>query len=235
MAIPQAATLRSGHNVKATNVLKCSNDILEPNYATCGSASWRTVHCNAISREFCFQDTIRLMTLKLKRTPGLYLVGFMGCGKSTIGRELADQLGWPFHDVDADIEAQEGTPIAQIFDERGEAAFRDLETKMIHKRVKLVQAGIPGVIVLGGGAFVQPRNFELLENNGVTVWLDCPLEIVRQRLGDDNTRPLARNPEMLARLYEDRRPLYSRADFRIEIADEEVPAIVNRILDLPIF
>jgi len=175
------------------------------------------------------------MTLKLKRTPGLYLVGFMGCGKSTIGRVLADQLGWPFHDIDADIESQEGTPIAQIFDERGEAAFRDLETKMIHKRVKLVQAGIPGVIVLGGGAFVQPRNFELLENNGVTLWLDCPLEIVRRRLGDDNTRPLARNPEVLARLYEDRRPLYSRADFRIEIADEEIQSIVTRILDLPIF
>jgi shikimate kinase len=175
------------------------------------------------------------MTLKLKRTPGLYLVGFMGCGKSTIGQVLAEQLGWPFFDVDAEIEAAEGTSIAQIFDERGEAAFRDLETKMIHKRVKQVQIGIPGVIVLGGGAFVQPNNFELLENNGVTVWLDCPLEIVRRRLGDDNTRPLARNPEMLARLYEDRRPLYSRADFRIEISDEEIPSIVTRILDLPIF
>ncbi len=175
------------------------------------------------------------MTLKLKRTPGLYLVGFMGCGKSTIGEMLAEQLGWPFFDIDAEIEAAEGASIAQIFDERGEAAFRDLETKMIHKRVKQVQIGIPGVIVLGGGAFVQPRNFELLENNGVTLWLDCPLDIVRRRLDGDDSRPLARNPEMLARLYEDRRPLYSRADFRIEITDEEVAAIVTRILDLPIF
>ncbi len=175
------------------------------------------------------------MTLKLKRTPGLYLVGFMASGKTTIGKVLADHLGWPLHDIDHDIEAQEGMPVARIFDERGEAAFRDLETKMIAKRVRMVQSGMPSVVVLGGGAFVQPRNFELLENNGVTVWLDCPLEVVRQRLGDTTNRPLARNPELLARLYEDRRPLYSRADFRIEISEDDIDAIVNRILALPIF
>lgn len=175
------------------------------------------------------------MTLKLKRTPGLYLVGFMASGKSTIGKVLADHLGWPLYDIDADIEREQGKSIGRIFDEHGETAFRDLETNMITKRVRMVQAGMPGVIVLGGGAFVQPRNFELLENNGVTVWLDCPLEIVRQRLGDDTRRPLARNPEMLARLYEDRRPLYSRADFRIQICEEDIDGIVNRILGLPIF
>lgn len=175
------------------------------------------------------------MTLKLKRTPGLYLVGFMASGKTTIGKVLADHLGWPLYDVDSDIERQEGMSIGQLFEERGEAAFRDLETRMIAKRVRTVQAGMPGVIVLGGGAFVQPRNFELLEKNGVTVWLDCPLEIVRRRLGDDTTRPLARNPELLARLYEDRRPLYSRADFRIDINEDDIDAVVNRILRLPIF
>jgi shikimate kinase len=175
------------------------------------------------------------MTLKLKRTPGLYLVGFMASGKSTIGRVLADNLGWPLYDIDADIEREQGMSIADIFDDRGEAAFRDLETSMIAKRVRMVQSGLPGVVVLGGGAFVQPRNFELLENNGITVWLDCPFELVRQRLGDTSTRPLARNPEMLARLYADRRPLYSRADFRIEICEEDIDEVVNRILSLPIF
>jgi shikimate kinase len=94
---------------------------------------------------------------------------------------------------------------------------------------------MPSVVVLGGGAFVQPRNFEILENNGVTVWLDCPLEIVRRRLGDDFTRPLARDVKGLERLYQDRRPLYSRADFRIEVADDNVEAIVQRVLALPIF
>lgn len=175
------------------------------------------------------------MTLKLKRTPGLYLVGFMASGKTTIGKVLADHLGWPLYDIDSDIEAQEGMSIARIFDEHGESTFRDLETNMIARRVRTVQAGMPSVIVLGGGAFVQPRNFELLENNGVTVWLDCPLDLVRQRLGDPASRPLARNPETLARLYEDRRPLYSRADFRIEICEDDIDAVVNRILGLPIF
>jgi shikimate kinase len=176
------------------------------------------------------------MTLKLKRTPGLYLVGFMASGKTTIGKVLADHLGWPLYDIDSDIEVQEGMSVARIFDDRGEAAFRDLETNMIARRVRTVQAGMPSVIVLGGGAFVQPRNFELLENNGVTVWLDCPLEIVRQRLGDDvSSRPLARNPELLCRLYEDRRPLYSRADFRIDICEDDIDEVVNRILALPIF
>jgi shikimate kinase len=175
------------------------------------------------------------MTLKLKRTPGLYLVGFMASGKTTIGRSLADHLGWPLFDVDAEIEKRRGMPISQIFDEHGEQAFRDLETEVIRQRVRMVQAGMPSVVVLGGGAFVQARNFEILENNGVTVWLDCPLEIVRQRLGDDSMRPLARDARRLEQLYEDRRPLYSRADFRIEIGDDNVEAIVQRVLALPIF
>ncbi len=73
------------------------------------------------------------MTLKLKRTPGLYLVGFMAAGKSAIGNALAEELGWPFVDVDAEIERQEQVSISQIFAERGEQAFRNLETEMIRK------------------------------------------------------------------------------------------------------
>lgn len=175
------------------------------------------------------------MTLKLKRTPGLYLVGFMAAGKSAIGNALAEELGWPFVDVDAEIERQEQVSISQIFAERGEQAFRNLETEMIRRCVQAVEAGKPGVFALGGGAFVQSRNWELLENNGVTVWLDCPLDVVRKRLDGDNTRPLARDPERLSKLFEDRRPLYSRADYRVEIENEDVPGVVKRILTFPIF
>jgi shikimate kinase len=175
------------------------------------------------------------MTLKLKRTPGLYLVGFMGAGKSTVGRLLADELGWCFVDVDGDIEAQQGKSIAKIFEERGEAYFRDLECQTIRRRIALIEAGDPCVMALGGGAFVQPRNWELIENNGVTVWLDCQLETVRKRLGEDTTRPLARDRGALARLFEDRRPLYARADFRIEVDTADIPEIVHQILALPIF
>jgi shikimate kinase len=175
------------------------------------------------------------MTLKLKRTPGLYLVGFMGTGKSAIGAALAQELGWQFVDIDAEIEREEQTSIARIFLERGEQAFRDLETAMIGRCVRAVEAGSPSVFALGGGAFVQPRNWELLENNGVTVWIDCPLHVVRCRLDGDQTRPLARDPERLSKLFEDRRPLYSRADYRVEVIDEDIPAVIRRILQLPIF
>jgi shikimate kinase len=175
------------------------------------------------------------MTLKLKRTPGLYLVGFMACGKTTIGHSLSEELGWFFIDIDSEIELRHEKTIAQIFVERGEAVFRDLETEMIRARVSQVESGMPCVFALGGGAFVQPRNWDLIENNGVTVWLDCPFETIQKRLGDDATRPLAANQNGLAQLYEDRRPLYSRADYRVEVDTDDISDTVQKILRLPIF
>ena len=175
------------------------------------------------------------MTLKLKRTPGLYLVGFMCSGKSTVGRALAEKLGWCFVDIDGVIEAQQGKPIREIFLERGEPEFRKIETETLRQHVTRVEAGRPCVFALGGGTFVQPTNWELIQDNGITVWLDCKLETVLERLGDDATRPLAADRGALAQLYGDRRPLYGRADFRLEVDSEDVSAIVDKILQLPIF
>ena len=176
------------------------------------------------------------MTLKLKRTPALYLVGFMASGKTTIGRAVAGELGWPFTDIDSEIEARQGRSIGEIFLTDGEAAFRDLETEAIRQHVLEIEAGNPCVVALGGGAFVQPRNWELIQNNGVAVWLDCTLETVRKRLGEDATRPLAIDRGgALQKLYQDRRPLYARADFRIDVDTAELPEIVKKILRLPIF
>jgi shikimate kinase len=174
------------------------------------------------------------MTLKLKRTPGLYLVGFMACGKTTIGYSLAEELGWSFVDIDREIETREGKTITQIFVERGEMVFRELETEMIRARVSQVESGSPCVFALGGGAFVQPRNWDLIGNNGITVWLDCPFETILKRLGDDTTRPLAKQ-NGLAQLFEDRRPLYGRADFRVEVDSDDISQTVNKILGLPLF
>ena len=83
------------------------------------------------------------MILKLKRTPGLYLVGFMGCGKTTVGEMVADELGWSFVDIDEEIEAREQTTIARIFNTRGEPEFRRLESEVLHTSVRLVQRGRP--------------------------------------------------------------------------------------------
>lgn len=175
------------------------------------------------------------MTLKLKRTPGLYLVGFMASGKTTVGAALAAELGWPFTDIDLKIEAREGKTIAQIFAERGETFFRELEAAAIREQVARIERGLPCVVSLGGGAFIQPTNWELIANNGITVWLDCPLDRVHSRLGNDTTRPLAQNRAGLAQLFETRRPLYARADYRIEVDCDDVDAILRRILQLPIF
>lgn len=175
------------------------------------------------------------MILKLKRTPGLYLVGFMGCGKTTVARLVADELGWGFVDTDADIEAAQQRTIAQIFDEDGEAKFREIETAVIRRRVRMVQTGHPMVVAVGGGAFVQPVNFELLTEHGISVWLDIPLEMVIRRVGVATDRPLARDPQKFEELYLARREAYARADFRIEVVGDDPMPVVKSILKLPIF
>jgi shikimate kinase len=175
------------------------------------------------------------MILKLKRTPGIYLVGFMACGKSTIGRRLADELGWAFADMDEDIESQQGCSIAHIFDTRGEDEFRGIETEALRKRVREVEKGKPLVIAMGGGAFAQERNQEMLEENGVTVWLDCPFEVVRERVDGAADRPLARDPGKFRELYESRLSAYARAEYRVEITSDDPAATVAAILKLPIF
>jgi shikimate kinase len=175
------------------------------------------------------------MTLKLKRTPGLYLVGFMGSGKSTVGRSLADELGWCFFDIDQDIEREQRRTIAQIFAQEGEAVFREMESEALRKRVMHIEAGNPCVVALGGGAFVQQRNWEIIENNGVTVWLDCPLEVIHKRLGDLSTRPLACDPAVMAKLFEARRPLYARADYHVAADCQDPAEVTRKILNLPIF
>jgi shikimate kinase len=175
------------------------------------------------------------MILKLKRTPGIYLVGFMGSGKSTIGRLLAGRIGWHFVDVDAEIEAAEGTSILRIFETRGEVEFRRVERAKLREHVRAIECGRPAVLALGGGAIVQPENFTLLENNGVTIWLDCPFETVRRRVEPASHRPLARDPVSFAQLYETRRESYARADYRIPIESDDPAVAVEAALRLPLF
>jgi shikimate kinase len=175
------------------------------------------------------------MILRLKRTPAIYLVGFMGCGKSTVGRALADELGWRFSDLDEEIERRQGATIAAIFDSQGEPAFREIETAALRERVRAVQSGHPQVISLGGGTFLRDDNFELVSNNGVTVWLDCPFSMIERRVSAESHRPLARDQSQLAVLFDARKPGYARADYRVEVADDDTRAAVSRILALPLF
>src|SRR6202022_1911138 len=167
------------------------------------------------------------MILKLKRTPGIYLIGFMASGKTTIGRLLADELGWSFADLDQDIEGAQGSSIAQIFDTRGEAEFRTVEKEAVKRRVGEVAHGKPMVIALGGGAFTDEANQSLLRENGVTIWLDCSFPRVRARVEGSSHRPLARDPEKFQQLYQQRQGAYSKAEYRIEIDTDDPAKIVD--------
>ena len=172
------------------------------------------------------------MDSNLKRSPGVYLTGFMGSGKTTVARALADRVGWDFVDLDAEIEAAENATVAQIFELRGEPEFRRIETDMIRRITRMVERGLPTVIALGGGSFVQPANAALLANHGISIWLDCPFEVIAQRVTDFEARPLARDPERFRKLYEERRDAYGRAHYRVDGACE-VDRAVQLILDLP--
>ena len=175
------------------------------------------------------------MILKLKRTPGIYLVGFMGSGKTTVGRILGAELGWHFADLDDDIEADQSKPIGEIFEHQGEATFRLIETAMLKNRVRTIERGMPTVLALGGGAFVQPGNFDLIENNGVTIFLDCPIERSLLRVRGHEHRPLARDADRFTQLYHQRQPIYAKADYRIAIESDDPQVALKAILKLPLF
>jgi shikimate kinase len=175
------------------------------------------------------------MNLRLKQTPGIYVVGFMASGKSTIGRALAHRLGWSFFDSDDEIEAAEKTTIAEIFSGRGEAEFRRIESDIIRQHVRWIERGRPAVLALGGGAFVQAENRELLMGNGVAIWLDCPFETVQRRVAATSHRPLARDPENFAELFRTRRDAYRAADLCVPIESDDPAVTVESILAHPIF
>lgn len=173
------------------------------------------------------------MNLRLKRSPGIYLVGFMGSGKSTVGCALAERLGWPFADLDDDIEALAGCTIPEIFDQAGEEEFRRLETEALAARVDSIRRGHPLVLALGGGAFTVARNVEMVAEHGVSIWLDAPLELARERIAGTEHRPLARDPEAFERRYEARRAAYARAAFRVDVRSNDVWDTVEAIMQLP--
>jgi shikimate kinase len=174
------------------------------------------------------------MNLRLKRTPGLYVVGFMAAGKSTVGRLLAHRLGWSFFDTDEEIERAEKTAVSELFRARGEAEFRRIEGAMIRQHVEWIGHGRPAVLALGGGAFCQPENREILLAGGIAVWLDCPFDVVERRVAQASHRPLARDPQSFAALFHSRRETYRLADIRVPIESDDPAVTVDAILTHPL-
>ena len=166
------------------------------------------------------------------RRKQIYLLGFMGSGKSTVGELVSKELGWPFIDLDAVIEAGQGVSIREIFERSGEAFFRQLE----HAALTEVLKSEPVVIALGGGTFANETNVELIRaTGGATVWLDCPVEILRERCSGILTRPLFRDPDSLQRLLELRLPFYRMAEFRVPTGGRSAQEVTEQILRLGAF
>jgi shikimate kinase len=158
------------------------------------------------------------------------LVGFMGSGKTRVAQALTRRLGWRSYDLDSRIEAREGCTIKEIFRNFGEAGFRKAESEAL---LELLQAmkDSPGIAALGGGTFVQPENFQLLERHRATaVFLDAPAEELWERCRSEIAeRPLAQSLNQFRQLYEARRPLYMKAAVRIETGGKDVEAIAGEI------
>lgn len=154
----------------------------------------------------------------------LVLVGFMGSGKSTVGRLIARTLGWGLLDMDVEIERRAGLTLAELFKGRGEAFFREQERKLALESQSLNDH----VIAAGGGAFASPETREALRAGSVTVWLRCDLPTILVRVRPDGSRPLAVSRERIQRLFVEREPSYRMADRTVDAvaAPEEVASRV---------
>lgn len=161
-------------------------------------------------------------------TDKIYLVGFMGAGKTTVARALAARLGWRAEDVDELIEARERKTVADIFARQGEPYFRALEREIL--RLLLPMRHV--VVATGGGTFVDAENRAAINLDGVSVWLDVPLDELILRLPADGRRPLAADRGQLERLYAVRREGYAYATVHVDARGASPDDIAERILEV---
>lgn len=169
------------------------------------------------------------MGQKLKKT--VVMVGMMGAGKTAVGQELARILQVPFLDSDAEIERAADRTVAEIFARDGEAFFRDKEAQVIARLL----AGPPGILSVGGGAYLSPSTRALIADKGVAVWLKAGLDLLWSRVRRKDTRPLLRTSDpyrTLADLVAAREPAYAQAGLIVETAPEySIEATASRVRD----
>lgn len=156
----------------------------------------------------------------------LYLVGFMGAGKTSVATALGQRIGWRPEDIDQRIEARERRTVAAIFSQDGEAYFRKAER---HALLELVPERNV-IVATGGGTFVDPENRALMLSDGAVAWLDVPLASIIERIPPDGRRPLAADLPQMEELYQRRRLAYAAAHVRID-ALTPVDEVVERLLE----
>jgi shikimate kinase len=167
--------------------------------------------------------------LEMLGTDSIVLVGMMGCGKSAIGRRLANCLKLKFVDADDEIEKAAGKSISEIFEEHGETEFRDGERKVI---ARLLNGG-PQVLATGGGAFMDPETRERVREKGISIWLKADLDVLMRRVSRRDHRPLLKtgNPQaIMSRLMKERYPIYGQAEIVAESREVPHDQIVSEII-----
>jgi len=166
--------------------------------------------------------------------PCVVLIGFMGAGKTTVGRSLAERLGWKFLDLDDLIEQREQKTVAEIFASSGEAAFRAMESAALAAALQDCAGSSDLVLALGGGAFVQPQNREALNAAGaITVLLEAPVEELQRRCAAERkVRPLAGEQERFNQLFAARRADYALARHRVQTLGKSVQQATAEIEQL---
>lgn len=160
----------------------------------------------------------------------LVLIGLMGAGKSAIGKRLAVHLQIPFNDADHEIEKAAGKTINEIFAEHGEADFRDGERKVI---ARLLEGGRQ-VLATGGGAFMNEETRSRIAEKAISIWLKADLDLLMDRVGRRDNRPLLKTPDprgVMARLIDERYPIYAAADITVLSRDVAHEVIVDEILN----
>ena len=149
----------------------------------------------------------------------------MGAGKTTVGRILAEKLGFHFIDLDEIVEASAGKSVRDLFAELGEGEFRRLEKEALEH----VRGMTRTVIALGGGAYVSEENRAIINQTGKAIWLDCPLEVCLARIERDGSRPLLAGKAEMSALLERRRPLYALADRVVSTGDCSAEEAAQRV------
>jgi shikimate kinase len=151
----------------------------------------------------------------------IFLIGFMGAGKTTVGRLLAERLAMPFIDLDLEIERRVGATIREIFERAGEPEFRRIEVEALRE----ILAGAEAVIATGGGTATSEAGRRLMVGAGLSVWLNPSFSTIVGRIGGRGKldRPLLRDEGQALTLYRDRLAAYRRADLTVDIAAEEAP------------
>jgi shikimate kinase len=157
----------------------------------------------------------------------VYLVGFMAAGKTTVARALAKRLDWQATDNDELIEQRERLTVSEIFARHGEGYFRALERQI------LIEQTAPRhvVVATGGGTFADASNRAAINRDGVSVWLDVPLDRLVDRVPADGRRPLAADRAGFERLYYQRRAAYEQAHVRLDAGRASVDALVEQLVD----